>query len=60
MRAAAYGSRSSSSGECFADLNALNAWLEEQCIAQWGEIQHGAIADVHGAEAGSLMPMGRS
>jgi hypothetical protein len=53
----------SSSGQCFADLNALNAWLEEQCIAQWSEIQHGVlpgtITDVHDAEVSSLMPMGR-
>jgi transposase len=25
----------------FPDLAALNAWLEEQCIAQWADIQHG-------------------
>ncbi len=51
-----------SSGLSFADLNALNVWLEEQCIAQWAQIQHGTlpgtIADVHGTEVASLMPMG--
>ena len=47
----------------FPDLDALNAWLEEQCIAQWGQIQHGVlpgtIADVHAGEMASLMPPGR-
>ena len=47
----------------FPDLDALNAWLEAQCIAQWKQIQHGAmpgtVADVHGSEVSSLMPMGR-
>jgi len=47
----------------FPDLAALNAWLEERCIAQWSEIQHGSlpgtIADVHAAEIASLMEMGR-
>jgi transposase len=47
----------------FPDLAALNAWLEEQCIAQWADIQHGVlpgtIADVHADEVGSLMPVGR-
>ncbi len=27
----------------FPDIDALNAWLEAQCIAQWGEIQHGIL-----------------
>ena len=53
----------SSSGPGFPDIDALNAWLEEQCIAQWGEIQHGVlpgtIADVHAEEVACLMPMGR-
>jgi transposase len=47
----------------FADLNALNAWLEARCIEQWGQIQHGVlpgtIADAHEAERGHLMPLGR-
>ena len=47
----------------FLDIHALNAWLEDQCIAQWGEIQHGGlpgtVADVHAAELDSLMPLGR-
>ena len=47
----------------FPDLAALNAWLEVQCIAQWPQIQHGVlpgtIADVHAAEVGCLMPLGR-
>jgi transposase len=47
----------------FPDLDALNAWLEAQCIAQWGHIQHGVlpgtVADVHAAEVASLMPLGR-
>ncbi|NNM57345.1 MAG: hypothetical protein HKL97_09340 [Acidocella sp.] len=44
----------------FPDLNALNAWLEEHCLEQWGQIQHRAlpIADVHAAEVASLMPVG--
>ncbi|WEK43187.1 MAG: IS21 family transposase [Candidatus Sphingomonas colombiensis] len=47
----------------FADIHALNIWLEEQCIAQWREIRHGGlpgtVADVHADEVGSLMPLGR-
>ncbi|MDQ2891716.1 MAG: IS21 family transposase [Pseudomonadota bacterium] len=47
----------------FPDIDALNAWLEEQCITQWGDIQHGglpgSVADVHAAEMDSLMPVGR-
>ena len=47
----------------FADIDALNAWLEERCIAQWAGIQHGTlpgtVADVHAEETPSLMPLGR-
>src|SRR5271168_3142218 len=47
----------------FPDLAALNAWLEERCIEQWGEIQHGTlpgtIADAHATEVASLMRLGR-
>ena len=47
----------------FPDLDALNAWLEAQCIAQWSQIEHGVlpgtVADVHAAEVASLMPPGR-
>ena len=47
----------------FPDIHALNVWLEEQCIAQWAEIQHGSlpgtVAEVHAEEVRSLMPMGR-
>ena len=47
----------------FPGLAELNAWLEAQCIAQWSEIQHGAmpgtVADVHAEEAPCLMPLGR-
>jgi transposase len=46
----------------FADLDALNAWLEEQCIAQWADIPHGTlpgtIAEVHAEELPSLMALG--
>ena len=47
----------------FPDLDSLNAWLEEQCIAQWSQIVHGglpgSVADVHAGEIGSLMALGR-
>jgi transposase len=47
----------------FPDLDALNVWLEAQCIAQWAQIEHGVlpgtVADVHAAEIASLMPPGR-
>ena len=47
----------------FPDLEALNVWLEERCIEQWSEVQHGTlpgtIADVHVAELASLMEIGR-
>ena len=49
---------------CFPDLSALNAWLEQRCIEQWGQIQHGVmpgtIADVWADEVASLMPLGRT
>jgi hypothetical protein len=45
------------------DLEALNQWLEVQCVAQWGHIQHGGlpgtVADVHARELPSLMVLGR-
>ncbi|BBB14374.1 transposase (plasmid) [Sphingopyxis sp. FD7] len=47
----------------FPDIDALNLWLEERCIAQWGQIAHralpGTIAEVHAGEVASLMPLGR-
>lgn len=47
----------------FPDLDALNAWLEAQCIAQWAQIEHGVlpgtVADVHAGEVANLMPPGR-
>jgi transposase len=47
----------------FPDLDALNAWLEAQCITQWAQIEHGmlpgTVADVRAAEEASLMPLGR-
>jgi transposase len=27
----------------FPDLTSLNAWLEQRCIEQWGQIQHGVL-----------------
>ena len=48
----------------FPDIDALNAWPEEQCIAQWAQIQHGVlpgtVADAHAAEVANLMPLGRA
>ena len=47
----------------FPNIDTLNLWLEEHCVAQWGQIVHGAqpgtVADVHAEEIGSLMPLGR-
>jgi transposase len=47
----------------FPDLDTLNAWLEERCIEQWGQIVHGGlpgtIADVWADEVARLMPLGR-
>jgi transposase len=49
---------------CFPDLAELNAWLEQRCIEQWHEIQHGVmpgtIADAWADEVASLMPLGRT
>jgi len=45
----------------FADIDALNLWLEERCKALWAEIEHGSlpgsIADVWEAEKPALMPL---
>ena len=47
----------------FPDIDAMNAWLEEQCIEAWGTILHGSlpgmVAEVWAAEKESLMPLGR-
>ena len=47
----------------FPNLEALNAWLEAQCIAQWAQIEHGMlayiVAHIRAAEGTSLMPLGR-
>ena len=46
----------------FPDMDALNAWLEQRCVEQWNEIQHGVlpgtVADAQAQEVASLMPMG--
>jgi transposase len=48
----------------FADLAALNAWLEARCIERWSELTHGvlsgSVAAVHAQERASLMPVGRA
>jgi transposase len=45
----------------FADLAALNDWLEQRCVAFWTEIPHatlpGSVADVWAAEQAALMPL---
>jgi hypothetical protein len=45
----------------FPDLAALNDWLEQQCVALWGDIPHaalpGSVADVWAAERTALMPL---
>jgi hypothetical protein len=45
----------------FADLAALNDWLEQRCFALWNEIPHatlpGSFADVWTAEQTALMPL---
>ena len=47
----------------FADLDALNSWLEARCIAQWDQIVHGnlpgSVADAHAGEVQCLMALGR-
>ena len=47
----------------FPDLASLNAWLEQRCVEQWGQIQHGklpgTLADVHAGETAGLMKPGR-
>jgi transposase len=47
----------------FADLEALNVWLEQRCIALWSQTPHGAlpgtIADVWAIEKASLMTPAR-
>ena len=44
----------------FPDLAALNAWLEQRCIAQWERTPHGTlpgtVAEVWRAEKPALMP----
>lgn len=45
----------------FPDLAALNAWLEQRCLALWHETPHGkrpgTIADVWADEQAALMPL---
>jgi transposase len=45
----------------FADLAALNVWLEQRCVEFWHEIPHGAlpgsVADVWAEETAALMPL---
>ncbi len=45
----------------FPDLAALNAWLEQRCLALWRETPHGkrpgTIADVWADEQAALMPL---
>ena len=48
----------------FADLDALNLWLQERCIALWHEVAHPeqpdrTVAAVWDAERSSLMPLTR-
>jgi transposase len=47
----------------FADLAALNNWLEARCIALWSEIRHGilpgSVAEVWSDERGQLMKPAR-
>ena len=45
----------------FPDLVALNDWLEQRCLALWGEIPHatllGSVSDIWAAEQAALMPL---
>jgi hypothetical protein len=45
----------------FPDLAALNAWLEQRCLALWRETPHGkqsgTVADVWAEERAALMPL---
>ncbi len=45
----------------FADLDAMNDWLEQRCIALWRTTEHGTlpgtIAEVWAAEKTALMPV---
>ena len=47
----------------FPHLDALNAWLEEQCIAEWARIPHGnlpgTVAEIWSREVAELMKPGR-
>ena len=46
---------------CCADLDALNAWLERQCVDLWRQVPHGAlpgtIAEAWAGEKSSLMAL---
>ncbi len=48
----------------FADLAALNDWLEQRCMELWQDIPHGglpgSIADVWAQEQATLMPLPRT
>ena len=47
----------------FPDIDALNLWLEEQCIAEWTQIPHGnlpgTVAEIWAREVADLMKPGR-
>ena len=46
---------------CFADRDALNAWLQQHCVELWGQVPHGAlpgtIAEVWASEKPSMMAL---
>lgn len=48
----------------FPDIDALNRWLEEQCIAEWAQIPHGnlsgTVAEIWAREVADLMKPGRA